>query len=66
MKMETPLTLKYDPNILHSYILFVFKEYEKDPRGWITKNPPSVAEYAEQLWLREQSDPIHLLFGRII
>ncbi len=30
---------------IHRYVQFIFKEFEKDPHGWITKNPPSVAEW---------------------
>lgn len=49
--------------LVHKYVRFCFDEYEKDPRGWITKNPPSVAEFAEQLLLRDLSFPTYLLFG---
>ncbi len=31
--------------LIGRYVHFTFMEYEKDPRGWITKNPPSVAEF---------------------
>lgn len=30
---------------IHRYVQFIFVEYKKDPRGWITKIPPSVAEW---------------------
>lgn len=32
-------------DLVARYVRFIFAEYEKDPRGWITKNPPSVAEF---------------------
>lgn len=52
-------------DLIHEYVRYCFDEYERDPRGWITKNPPSVAEFAEQLRLREDSEPGKLLFGFI-
>lgn len=48
-------------DLITKYVRFCFDEYEKNPYGWITKNPPSVAEFKEQLWLRDQSDPSRLL-----
>lgn len=33
-------------DLVGRYVRFIFAEYEEDPRGWITKNPPSVAEFA--------------------
>lgn len=32
-------------NIVSRYTRFIFKEYEKDPHGWITKTPPSVEDF---------------------
>lgn len=51
-------------DIVTLYVRFCFDEYELNPYGWITKNPPSIAEFREQLWLREQSHPDKMLFGR--
>lgn len=51
-------------DIVTLYVRFCFDEYELNPYGWITKNPPSIAEFREQLWLREQSHPDKLLFGK--
>lgn len=48
-------------DVIHEYVRFCFDEYERNPYGWITKNPPSVAEFEEQLWLREQSLPWNML-----
>lgn len=36
-------------DLVKQYVKFTFDEYAKDPRGWITKTPPSVAEFAEML-----------------
>ncbi len=33
-------------SLIHRYVRFCFDEYAIDPRGWITKNPPSIAEFA--------------------
>lgn len=40
-------------DLVSRYVRFIFSEYEKDPRGWITKNPPSVAQFRDEYDLEE-------------
>lgn len=45
-------------DLVHRYVKFVFYVYSLDPYGWITKDPPSIAEYEameiiEEPWIKE-------------
>lgn len=40
-----------EDDLIHRYVRFHFAEYEIDPYGWVTKDPYSVAEFANVVGL---------------
>lgn len=38
-------------DLISKYVRFTLEKYEKDPspQGWITKNPPSIADGVSQI-----------------
>ena len=34
-------------DVIKRYVRFIFSEWEFDKSGWVTKNPPSIAEFEE-------------------